>query len=78
MDERRTASCGHAADAAEWIRDFEAAARRTLRQRLDYGFVRTEKPVMDAARFRAFATTAAYRRWCEESLPSWLGFGRGV
>ncbi|MEK7766644.1 MAG: transposase, partial [bacterium] len=30
MDERRTASCGHAADAAEWIRDFEAAARRTL------------------------------------------------
>ena len=63
---------------AEWIRDFEAAARRTLKQRLDYGFVKTPKPVLDDARFRSFATMEEYRRWCEASLPSWLGYGRAV
>ncbi|MEK7477252.1 MAG: hypothetical protein AAB152_16630 [Candidatus Coatesbacteria bacterium] len=62
----------------EWIRDFEAAARRTLEERMRYAFVRTHKPVMDDAPFRAFATTAEYRRWCEEHLPSWLGYGRNV
>ena len=62
----------------EWIRDFEAAARRTLEERMRYAFIRTRKPVLDDAPFRAFATTAEYRRWCEEHLPSWLGYGRNV
>lgn len=60
----------------EWIRDFETAARRSLKQRLDYAFIHTYKPVMDDAPFRAFDTMADYRRWCEENLPSWLGYGR--
>jgi hypothetical protein len=63
---------------AEWTRDFEAAARRSLKQRLDYGFVKTAKPVLDDARFRSFATMEEYRRWCENNLPSWLGYGRAV
>ena len=29
-----------------------------------------------ACPFRAFATMADYRRWCEENLPDWLGYGR--
>ena len=62
---------------AEWIRDFEAAAKRPLKQRLDYSFVHTYKPVMDDAGFRAFETMQDYRRWCEQ-LPSWLGYGRTV
>jgi len=62
----------------EWIRDFEAAARRTLEQRMRYAFIHTYKPVLDDAPFRAFATTAEYRRWCEENLPSWLGYGRSL
>jgi len=62
----------------EWIRDFEAAARRTLEERMRYAFIHTPKPVLDDAPFRAFATTAEYRRWCEEHLPSWLGYGRDV
>jgi len=30
--------------------------------------------VLDDAPFRAFDTTADYRRWCEENLPDWLGY----
>ena len=61
---------------AEWLADFEAARRRSLEQRFRYAFIKTYKPVMDDARFRAWDTTADYRRWCEENLPSWLGYGR--
>jgi len=64
--------------AAEWVRDFEAAARRPLEERMRYAFIHTYKPVLDDARFRAFDTMADYRRWCEESLPGWLGYGRDL
>ncbi len=33
--------------------------------------------LLDDARFRAFDTMEDYRRWCEENLPDWLGYGRG-
>jgi hypothetical protein len=60
----------------EWLAEFEAAARRPLRQRFRYAFIRTYKPVLDDEPFRAFATTADYRTWCETNLPDWLGYGR--
>jgi hypothetical protein len=60
----------------EWLAEFEAAARRDLRTRFRYAFVRTYKPVLDDEPFRAFDTMADYRRWCEENLPDWLGYGR--
>jgi hypothetical protein len=60
----------------EWIREFDAAARRPLEMRVKYGFVKTYKPVLDDARYRSWDSTAEYRRWCEENLPSWLGYGR--
>ena len=62
----------------EWEREFDAAARRPLALRMRYAFIRTYKPVLDDASYRAFDTTADYRRWCEEHLPSWLGYGRHV
>jgi hypothetical protein len=62
----------------EWEREFEAAARRPLAQRLRYAFIHTYKPVLDDARYRSFATTAEYRAWCEQNLPTWLGYGRSV
>jgi len=43
---------------------------------LKYAFIRTYKPVLDDATYRSFETTAEYRRWCEENLPDWLGYGR--
>jgi len=60
----------------EWEAEFEAAARRPLRTRIRYAFIRTYKPVLDDAIYRSFDTTAEYRRWCEANLPSWLGYGR--
>lgn len=62
----------------EWIRDFEAAARRTLEERMRYAFIHTYKPVLDDAPYRSFDTMAAYRKWCEESLPAWLGYGPSI
>ena len=61
---------------ADLLAEFEAAARRPLRLRLRYAFIHTYKPVLDDARFRSFATTAEYRKWCEDNLPEWLGYGR--
>jgi hypothetical protein len=72
-----TASAAHLAPIPpEWLAEFEAAAMRPLAIRFRYAFIRTYKPVLDDEPFRAFATTAEYRRWCEENLPEWLGYGR--
>lgn len=62
----------------EWEEEFDAAARRPLALRMRYSFIRTYKPVLDDADYRSFDTTADYRRWCEENLPSWLGYARQV
>ena len=62
----------------EWEREFEAAARRPLATRMRYAFIRTYKPVLDDAPYRAFETMADYRHWCQEHLPSWLGYGQDV
>ena len=61
---------------ADWLAEFEAASRRPLEQRMKYAFIKTYKPVLDDASFRAWDTTAEYRRWCEDRLPAWLGYGR--
>ena len=60
----------------EWLEEFEAAARRPLEQRFRYAFIKTYKPVLDDARYRSFDTMEQYRRWCEQNLPDWLGYGR--
>lgn len=65
-----------AAIPPDWLAEFEAAAGRPLETRFRYAFIHTYKPVLDDAPFRAFDTTADYRRWCEEHLPDWLGYGR--
>lgn len=59
----------------EWLEEFEAAARRPLGVRFRYSFIRTYKPVLDDAPYRAFETMAEYRSWCNENLPDWLGYG---
>lgn len=58
------------------VRDFEAAARRSLELRMQYSFIKTRKPVLDEAPFRSFESMEEYRRWCEENVPAWLGYGR--
>ena len=61
---------------AEYLAEFEAAAARPLETRLRYAFIKTYKPVLDDAEYRSFETMAEYRKWCEENLPDWLGYGR--
>ena len=46
----------------EWLREFDAAARRSLSVRMRYAFIRTYKPVLDDAAYRAFDTMEEYRR----------------
>ena len=60
----------------DWFADFEAAAHRPLPIRFRYAFIRTYKPVLDDAPYRAFDSMEDYRRWCEVNLPDWLGYGR--
>ena len=64
------------AQQREWLAEFQAASRRTLEQRLNYAFIKTYKPVLDDAKYRSFETMAEYRKWCEDNLPAWLGYGR--
>lgn len=64
------------AERRQWHEEFAAASKRSLEERVRYGFVKTYKPVMDDAEYRSFNTTAEYRQWCEENLPSWLGYGK--
>ena len=71
MDQEQTKSI-----PADWLAEFEAAARRPLPLRMKYAFIRTYKPVMDDEKFRAFDTMEQYRQWCEKNLPDWLGYGR--
>ncbi len=77
LNEERRAYGGPepAAIPPDWLEEFEAAARRPLATRFRYAFIHTYKPVLDDAPFRAFDTTADYRRWCEANLPDWLGYG---
>jgi hypothetical protein len=58
----------------EWQKEFDAAARRSLRARMQYSFIYTYKPVLDDAPYRSFDTMEEYRQWCKKNLPSYLGY----
>ena len=62
----------------EWLADFRAARKRSLKRRLDYAFIHTSKPFLDEAPYRAFTSMKAYRDWCQRHLPGWLGYGRSL
>ena len=58
--------------------EFEANAKRPLQTRMRYAFIRTYKPLLDDVHYRSFDSMADYRRWCNENLPDWLGYGSDV
>ncbi len=47
---------------ADWLAEFEAAARRPLAERWKYAFIKTYKPVLDDAPYRSFESMAEYRQ----------------
>lgn len=58
----------------EWRSQCRRQRKRSLQERLDYGFVYTYKPVLDDAPSRVFNTMGAYRKWCQRKLPVYLGY----
>jgi hypothetical protein len=70
---------GEAVEDQGWI-DFRDQCRRQMQRplelRIRYGFSRPIKPAPNQMRWRAFATMADYRAWCEKNLPDYLGFKR--
>jgi hypothetical protein len=48
--------------------------RRALTDRIQYGFCRIYKPVLDDAPHRSFDSTEEYREWCDAHLPEYLGY----
>ena len=60
----------------EWA-DFDAALKRTVKERIARGRLHTFKPVLDEGPgIRMWNTMDEYREWCEKNLPSWLGYRR--
>jgi len=58
----------------EWIDKCSRQLKRSLQERMDYGFVYTHKPVLDDALSRVFNSTKEYRKWCNKNLPSYLRY----
>ncbi len=48
--------------------------KRSIDQRIKYGFFRSYKPVLDDDRNRAFKTMREYREWASQNLPPYLGY----
>ncbi|MFH1957060.1 MAG: hypothetical protein ABIJ15_01110 [bacterium] len=58
--------------------DFKAALRRSLKQRLQFSFIRTYKPVIDdGPGLRSFDKLSDYKKWSEK-LPAFLGYGKKI
>jgi len=64
------------AEDEAWREQCRQQLERDVDRRIKYGFCHVYKPVLDDEPFRAFATMAEYRAWCEKALPSYLGYGR--
>jgi len=65
-------------DEVAWREQCRRQLERDVPTRIKYGFCHVHKPVLDDAGFRAFATMAEYRRWCEDNLPEYLGYRRAT
>ena len=62
-------------DLEDFRQQCERNLQRSVADRMRYGFCYVYKPVLDDASWRSFDSTAAYRKWCRENLPEYLGYG---
>jgi hypothetical protein len=53
----------------------ERSLKRSVAERMRYGFNYVYKPVLDDAEWRSFDSMEEYRSWCRENLPEYLGYG---
>ena len=61
-------------DMKAWRAQCRRQLKRSLKDRMDYGFVYTYKPVMNDAPSHVFYTMEEYRKWCSDNLPEYLGY----
>ena len=47
---------------------------RSVEARMKYGFCHVPRPGIDTPTSRVFSSTRAYREWCAENLPAYLGY----
>ena len=63
----------------DWLNEFneecELSLRRSVDDRIRYGFTCEYKPILDDAPWRSFESMEEYRQWCDENLPKYLGYG---
>jgi hypothetical protein len=59
----------------DFRRQCERNLQRSVAERMRYGFCYVYKPVLDDAPWRSFDSMAAYRKWCGDNLPKYLGYG---
>lgn len=52
----------------------ERNLRRSVANRMRYGFNYVYKPVLDDAAWRSFESMEEYRQWCCANLPKYLGY----
>jgi hypothetical protein len=62
-------------DLKDFREQCERNLERSVEDRMRYGFCYVYKPVLDDAPWRSFDSTAAYRKWCRDNLPTYLGYG---
>jgi len=60
----------------EWPAEFEAAAAARSNCGCATPSSRPISRLWTMPAIVSWDTTADYRRWCEENLPDWLGYGR--
>ena len=65
----------HKDDLQDFREQCERSLRRSVAERMRYGFNYVYKPVLDDAEWRSFNSMAEYRQWCRENLPEYLGYG---
>ena len=57
-------------------KEFEISIKKTVLERINRGFIKTYKPIMDDVPYRIFNTMREYDNWCNKKLPRWLGYGK--
>ena len=63
-----------AAEAQAFREQCRRQMARPLVARMNYGFCRVHRPVLDTPGVRTFSSTREYREWCAANLPAYLGF----
>lgn len=57
-----------------WREQCRRQIKRSLKDKINYGFVYTYKKVLDDASFRIFSSMSEYKKWCDKNLPVYLGY----